>query len=46
MHGIDGRLVEFQAEYKDTMKTYGKGMNALMETLDDVVKNAKCEPSV
>jgi hypothetical protein len=44
--GIDGRLVEFQAEYKDTMKTYGKGMNALRETLDDVVKNAKCKPLV
>jgi len=41
MHGIDGSLTEFRAEYKDTMKTYGEGMNALMETLDDVVKNAK-----
>jgi hypothetical protein len=42
--GVGERVGEVQTTLQNVMKTYGSGLDALRESLDDVIKNAICKP--
>jgi hypothetical protein len=43
---VGERIGEVQISLQDAVKTYGSGLDALRESLDDVIKNATCKSSV